>query len=209
MLHNCLIPCNAHTSLEANRFVLVYGKLKCIFWPNRGWSRSQLFKDFFLLRTFQHIDWISLGANHLKCITRWEGTDGDTITIFFPACKWWTQDQLSIGRHPRKDLKWTELGLGPIQTRLEGFLGFLVKTKMKVYTKLTVVMCYQIVSRKSVAPSSGDFRWRSAPFISGFRPNSIEHQAPTGRPHCLLRPYSCVHHSNRKNSFFQQNCCNS
>ena len=27
------------------------------------------------------------------------------------------------------------------------------------------------------------------PFISGFRPNPIEHQAPTGRPHCLLRPY--------------------
>ena len=34
----------------------------------------------------------------------------------------------------------TELGLGPIQTFLEAFLGFLVKTKMKAYTKLTVVI---------------------------------------------------------------------
>ena len=31
--------------------------------------------------------------------------------------------------------------LGPIETRLKAFLGFLVKTKMKAYTKLTVVMC--------------------------------------------------------------------
>ena len=30
------------------------------------------------------------------------------------------------------------------------------------------------------------------PFISGFGPNPIEHWAPTGRPHCLLQPYSCV-----------------
>ena len=36
-------------------------------------------------------------------------------------------------------------------------MGILVKTKMKAYTKLTVVMCCQIVARKSVAPSSGDF----------------------------------------------------
>ena len=30
-------------------------------------------------------------------------------------------------------------------------MGFLVKTKMNAYTKLTVVMCCQIVARKSVA----------------------------------------------------------
>ena len=35
-------------------------------------------------------------------------------------------------------------------TKLEAFLGFLVKTKMKAYKKLTVVMCCQIVARKSV-----------------------------------------------------------
>ena len=29
------------------------------------------------------------------------------------------------------------------------------------------------------------------PFISRFRPNPIEYRAPTGQPHCLLRPYSC------------------
>ena len=29
------------------------------------------------------------------------------------------------------------------------------------------------------------------PFISGFRPNLIEHWAQTGRPHCLLQPYHC------------------
>ena len=33
---------------------------------------------------------------------------------------------------------------------------------MKAYTKLTVVMCCQIVARKSLAPSSGNFRRRSA-----------------------------------------------
>ena len=69
--------------------------------------------------------------NHLKCITRWEGRDRATITIFFPAYKGWTQDQLSIGRHPHEDLKCTKLCLGPIQTRSEAFLGFLGKTKMK------------------------------------------------------------------------------
>ena len=33
-------------------------------------------------------------------------------------------------------------------------MGFLGKTKMIAYTKLTVVMCYQIFDRKFVAPSS-------------------------------------------------------
>ena len=65
---------------------------------------------------------------------------------------------LSIGRHQHRDLKSTELCLGPIQRRLEAFLGFLVRIKIKAYKKLTVVMCCQIVARKSVAPSSGDFR---------------------------------------------------
>ena len=51
----------------------------------------------------------------------------------FPAYMGWTRDQLYIGRHPHKDLKGTELCLGPIQRRLEAFLGFLVKTKMKAY----------------------------------------------------------------------------
>ena len=45
------------------------------------------FKAFFLLRTLRLIDWISLygqcSENHLKCITRWKGRDGVTITIFF------------------------------------------------------------------------------------------------------------------------------
>ena len=35
--------------------------------------------------------------------------------------------------------------------------------KMKDSTKLTVVMCCQIVAQKSVAPSIGDFRRRPAP----------------------------------------------
>ena len=51
----------------------------------------------------------------------------------------------------------------PNSDTLRGIFGFLVKTKMKAYTKLTVVMCCQIVARKSVAPSSGDFRRRPAP----------------------------------------------
>ena len=57
-----------------------------------------------------------------------------------------------------------ELYLGPIHRRLEAFLGLLVKSKMN--TKLTVVMCCQILVRKSVAPSSGDFRQRPAPRYS-------------------------------------------
>ena len=36
-------------------------------------------------------------------------------------------------------------------------MGFLGKTKMKAYTKLTVLMCCQIVARKSVAPSRAIF----------------------------------------------------
>ena len=81
---------------------------------------------------------------------------------FFPAYKRWTQDQLFIKRHHHKDLKLTKLG--PIQTCLEAFLGFLGKTKMKAYKKLTVVLCCQIIDRKSVAPSSGNFRRRKVPW---------------------------------------------
>ena len=72
-------------------------------------------------------------------------------------------DHLFIERHQHKDFKSTELCLGPIQRRVEAFLGFLVKIKMKAYGKLTVVMCCQVVARKSVAPSSSDFRRQSAP----------------------------------------------
>ena len=97
--------------------------------------------------------------NHLNCITMWEGRDGVTIAIFFPAYKGWTRDQLCIRRQPHKYLKWTKLCLGPNQTCLEAFLGFLAKTKMKAYTNLTVEVCSQIVARKSVAPASGNF-WR-------------------------------------------------
>ena len=73
--------------------------------------------------------------------------------------KGWRQDQLSIRRPPHEDLKCTKLCLGPIETHSEAFLGFLAKTKTKAYTKLMVVMCCQIVARKSVAPSSSNF-WR-------------------------------------------------
>ena len=49
------------------------------------------------------------------------------------------------------------------------------------------------------------------PFISGFGPNPIEHWAPTGRPHCLLQPYSCVHSSEGKicnlNKLLNKNFC--
>ena len=37
-------------------------------------------------------------------------------------------------------------------------MSFLGKTKIKTYTKLTVVMCCQIFDRKSVAQSSDDQR---------------------------------------------------
>ena len=55
-------------------------------------------------------------------------------------------DQLFIKRQHHKDLKLTKLCLGIIQIRFKAFLGFLVKTKIKAYTKLTVVMSCQIVS---------------------------------------------------------------
>ena len=44
-----------------------------------------------------------------------------------------------------------------VSTLLEAFLGFLVKTKIKAYTKSTVVMCFD---RRSVAPYSDNFHWR-------------------------------------------------
>ena len=53
--------------------------------------------------------------------------------------------------------------LRPNSDTFRGILGFLVKTKMKAYKKMTVVMCCQIGARKSVAPSSGDFQRRPAP----------------------------------------------
>ena len=118
---------------------------------------------FLLLRTLQLVDWICLGANSSEMHNKVGRSRWGYHKILFPAYMGWTQDHLSIGRHQHKDLKWTELCLGQIQRRLEAFLGFLVKIKIKAYKKLTVVMCCQIVARKSVAPSSGDFRQRSAP----------------------------------------------
>ena len=41
--------------------------------------------------------------DHLKCITRWEGRDGVTITAY----KRWTEDRLFIKRRHHKDLKLT------------------------------------------------------------------------------------------------------
>ena len=41
-----------------------------------------------------------------------------------------------------------------------GVFGLPGKKKIKAYTKLTVVMFCQICDRRSVAPSSGDFRRR-------------------------------------------------
>ena len=43
------------------------------------------------------------------------------------------------------------------------FFEFPCQNQNKGYTKLTVIMCCQIVAKKSVAPSSGDFRRRLAP----------------------------------------------
>ena len=103
--------------------------------PPLALQRPQLFQSSILIMDIGLIDWISLGVNAVKIIwnaLRWEGRVGVTITIFFPAYKGLTQDQLSIRQHPHKDLKWTKLCLGPIQTCLEAFLGFLGKTKKKL-----------------------------------------------------------------------------
>ena len=75
-----------------------------------------------------------------------EGRDGFTITIFFQHTR--------VGH---------ETSYTPIKIQNElnyvyaQFRHFLSKTKIKAYTKLTVVMCSQIVARKSVAQSIGDF----------------------------------------------------
>ena len=60
-------------------------------------------------------------------------------------------------------LSWTYSCLGPIQTQLKAFSGFLRQTKMKADTKLIVKLCCPIFDKKSVAPSSGDCRRRSGP----------------------------------------------
>ena len=115
---------------------------------------TQLFQSFFS-SYYGHCNLQTESAQgpiHLKCISRWEGRDGVTITIFF--------------QHTRDGHETTYLQEDThikIQRRLEAFLGFLVKIKMKAYKKLTVVVCCQIVAKKSVAPSSGNFWRRSAP----------------------------------------------
>ena len=55
-------------------------------------------------------------------------------------------------------LKRTWLCLCPIHTNLETSEGLLVKTKMKADTKLTVVMCGQIIAKRPTAPTIGRFR---------------------------------------------------
>ena len=82
--------------------------------------------------------WGQYSENHQKCITRWEGRDGVTITIFFFMFK------------PNSDM-------------FRGIFGLTGQNKMKAYIKLTVVMRCQIVARKSVAPSSSNLWWRPAP----------------------------------------------
>ena len=70
------------------------------------------FKDFFLLRTLRLNQ--SRGQIIWNKVGKWRWRYHYNL---FPACKGWTRDQLSIGRHPHKDLKLTELCSDPIQTR--------------------------------------------------------------------------------------------
>ena len=71
-------------------------------------------------------------------------------------------------------------------------MGFLVKIKMKAYKKLIVVMCCQIVARKSVAPSSGDFLWRPAPRSGIFKKQSFSKIIITSLPRPLPDLRECV-----------------
>ena len=95
----------------------------------------------------------------LKCITSWKGRDGVTITIF-SSIHGMDKRPPIYRKTPtyRFEMNWIKFRLNS-----ETFRGFLVKIKMKAYEKLTVVMCWQIVARKSIAPSSGNFWRRSAP----------------------------------------------
>ena len=76
---------------------------------------------------------------------------------------WRLVDQLSIKSQNNRLLKTTAIGLGPILTNLQAFLGFPVETIMKADTKLTVVMCCHLFDQRYAAPSSGDFRQRPTP----------------------------------------------
>ena len=106
---------------------------------------------------------------------------------FFPVYILWELYQLFIKRHHHKDLKGAKLCLGLIQTRLKAFVGFLGKSKIKAYTKLTVVMCCQIVDKKSVghlAAISGGNRRRGtlADKIRNFDEKSFSKQIITPWP---------------------------
>ena len=59
---------------------------------------------------------------------------------------------LQMGGHNHKCLKLIKLCLGPILTCLQTSAGFLIDTKIKADTKLTVVIRCQIFARKSVVP---------------------------------------------------------
>ena len=56
-----------------------------------------------------------------------------------------------------------EIMFGPHLDLFIDVCSFEIDTKIKNYTKLTVVMLCQIFDRKSLAPSSGDFHQRPPP----------------------------------------------
>ena len=72
----------------------------------------------------------------------------------------------STGSTPSSFYHLVEMGL-PLHTianhcKIRVILGFLGKDHGKAYTKLTVVMCFQTVDKKSLAPYSGNFQRQPA-----------------------------------------------
>ena len=98
----------------------------------------------------------------------WEG--GGWVTLYInPRFIYGQLDQLAI-KSPKADfLKRT------ISGHLKASGGFLIKIKIKAYTKLTVVMCCKIDDKKHTAPSSGRFRRRPQPPLAcGQSPRQLE-----------------------------------
>ena len=89
-------------------------------------------------------------------------SNSNIISLFypFPAYICWELDKLFIKRNQHTFLKWKNIIFWPHFDMSRGVFGLPGKNKNESLHKLTVVMCCQICDRRSVAPSSGDFRRR-------------------------------------------------
>ena len=109
----------------------------------------------------------------------WEG--GGWVTLHInPTFTYGQLDQLAIKSPNTNFLKRSQVCLGPILTNLQASGGFLIRTKIKAYTKPTLVMCCQIDDQKYTAPFCGRFLQRPPPLLAcGQSPRHLEKQSPS------------------------------